>query len=193
MWTGNSDYRPDGPIGEEEKRLYPWARHLVAPVPLRPWWYRWGDGDWGWRHPSCYHKLVRNEADGRIHIYDELQVRNVGSFEQGAVSYTHLDVYKRQAEWCGVLKSISGGTVGEHWRVRLAKARPGEIIPISNEECEELERTPRLWCSRRRVQKFIEDQLETGVCAFANEVFRRQRLELETHSALRETFGVSSS
>jgi hypothetical protein len=49
------------------------------------------------------------------------------------------------------------------------------------------------WCSRRRVQKFIEDQLETGVCAFANEVFRRQRLELETHSALRETFGVSSS
>jgi hypothetical protein len=97
------------------------------------------------------------------------------------------------AEWCGVLKSISGGTVGEHWRVRLAKARPGEIIPISNEECEELERTPRLWCSRRRVQKFIEDQLETGVCAFANEVFRRQRLELETHSALRETFGVSSS
>jgi hypothetical protein len=85
MWTGNSDYRPDGPIGEEEKRLYPWARHLVAPVPLRPWWYRWGDGDWGWRHPSCYHKLVRNEADGRIHIYDELQVRNVGSFEQGAM------------------------------------------------------------------------------------------------------------
>ena len=78
-------YRPDGPIGEEEKRLYPWARHLVAPVPLRPWWYRWGDGDWGWRHPSCYHKLVRNEADGRIHIYDELQVRNVGSFEQGAM------------------------------------------------------------------------------------------------------------
>ena len=49
------------------------------------------------------------------------------------------------------------------------------------------------WCSRRRAWESIEGQLETGVRAFANEIFRRQRLELETHNAPRETFGVSSS
>lgn len=91
-------YRPDGPIGEEEKRLYPWARHLVDPVPLRPWWYRWGSGDWGYDHPAAYHKAVRNEADGRIHVYDELQVRNIGSFEQGAMlaRWWHADLLALQ-------------------------------------------------------------------------------------------------
>lgn len=80
-----SEYRPKGPIGDDEQKKYPWARHFVKPVPLKPWWFRWGSGDWGYDHPAAFHKFCRNEQDGRIHIYDELQVRNMDSFELGAV------------------------------------------------------------------------------------------------------------
>ena len=70
-------FRPTGPISEEEKQQYPWARHVVDPVPFRDWWYRWGSGDWGYYHPSAFHKFIRNENDKRIHVYDEMQVRQV--------------------------------------------------------------------------------------------------------------------
>ena len=80
-----TEYRANGPVSDEEKTKFPWARHIIKPVPLKPWWYRWGGGDIGYSHPSAYHKFVRNEADGRVHVYDELQVRQVGSFEQGAM------------------------------------------------------------------------------------------------------------
>lgn len=79
------DYRPKGPIGAEEERKYPWARHIVKPVKLEPYWFRWGSGDWGYDHPAAFHKGVRNSDDGRVHVYDELQVRNMDSFELGAV------------------------------------------------------------------------------------------------------------
>lgn len=77
-------YRPNGPVGENEQRDFPWARHIVAPQPIQPWWYRWGSGDWGYNHPGAFHKAVRNESDKRVHIYDELVVRQMGSFEVGA-------------------------------------------------------------------------------------------------------------
>jgi hypothetical protein len=80
-----TDYRPDGPKGEEEQTKFPWARHIIKSAPLKPWWYRWGSGDAGFQHPAAYHKAVRNEQDGRIHIYDEMQVRQIGSYEQGAL------------------------------------------------------------------------------------------------------------
>ena len=80
-----TEYRPNGPVGEQEKDKYPWAFHIVKSAPLKPWWYRWGSGDWGYDHPAAFHKACRNEADGRIHVYDELQVRRVGSFELGAL------------------------------------------------------------------------------------------------------------
>ncbi len=79
-----TEYRPDGPVGEEEKKHYPWARHRTAPVILQPWWHRWGSGDHGYDHPSAFHKACRNESDRRIHVYDELTMRQVGAFEQGA-------------------------------------------------------------------------------------------------------------
>jgi hypothetical protein len=79
-----SDYRPEGPRGEDEKRDYPWADHRPTnPPELKPWWYRWGGGDWGFEHPASFHKFCRNEQDGRIHVYDELVVRHVGSYELG--------------------------------------------------------------------------------------------------------------
>ena len=79
------DYRPHGPIGEQEATEFPWARHLVDPVELKPWWYRWGSGDWGYDHPAAWHKYCRNDHDGRIHIYDELMLRKTGSFEMGSI------------------------------------------------------------------------------------------------------------
>ena len=78
-----TEYRPDGPVGEEQVH-YPWAKHLIKPVSLQPWWHRWGSGDYGYDHPAAYHKFCRNESDHRVHVYDEMQMRQVGAFEQGA-------------------------------------------------------------------------------------------------------------
>lgn len=77
-------YRPNGPVGDEKEK-YPWANHIIPSAQLQPWWFRWGGGDWGYNHPSVFHKLCRNERDKRVHIYDELSLRQVGSFEVGAV------------------------------------------------------------------------------------------------------------
>lgn len=80
-----SEYRPNGPQGEEEKDKFPWAKHRVESAPLKPWWYRFGSGDQGYDHPAAFHKFCRNESDGRLHVYDELQVRRIGAFELGAI------------------------------------------------------------------------------------------------------------
>ena len=94
-----SEYRPTGPVGKQEEEKYPWARHITKPVDLKPWWFRWGSGDWGYDHPAAFHKACRNEADGRVHIYDEMQVRRVGSFELGALlaKWWHSDLLALKA------------------------------------------------------------------------------------------------
>jgi hypothetical protein len=55
----------------------------LNPVELRPYWYRWGGGDWGFQHISAFYKACKNQQDGRIHIYDEFSVSQVGSYELG--------------------------------------------------------------------------------------------------------------
>lgn len=80
-----NEYRPLGPIGDEEETETPWARHLIESTPLKPWWRRWGSGDWGYDHPALFHKYCWNEHDGRLHVYDELSLRKVGSFAMGAL------------------------------------------------------------------------------------------------------------
>lgn len=77
------EFRPHGPIGTEEQNLYPWARHVISPVELKPWWWRAGGGDWGYEHPATFHKICRSDKDGRLHVYDELSLRHCGSFEMG--------------------------------------------------------------------------------------------------------------
>jgi hypothetical protein len=79
-------YRPDGPITEEERNTMPWARHipLVEPV-LRPWWYRWSSLDVGYDHPATMHKFCRNSQDKRIHVYDERSLRHMDSYELGVL------------------------------------------------------------------------------------------------------------
>lgn len=84
-----SEFRPDGPVTLEEREKYPWAKHVIEPVELKPWWHRWGGGDWGYDHPAAFHKFCRSEVDGRIHCYDEMMLRQYGSFEVGV----------RLAEW----------------------------------------------------------------------------------------------
>lgn len=79
------DYRPDGPRGTVEADEFPQANHRIQSADLKPWWYRWGGGDWGFQHNAVFHKFCRNEADKRIHVYDELAVRQVGSFELGVM------------------------------------------------------------------------------------------------------------
>jgi hypothetical protein len=81
-----TEYRPDGPIGDDEKLATPWARHKIDPVPLKPWWFRWGSTDLGYQHPSTQHKFVRNDDDKRVHIYDELSVRQVAAYELGILT-----------------------------------------------------------------------------------------------------------
>ena len=80
-----SEFRPAGPLGDVETEKYPWARHVIDAAELKPWWYRWGGGDWGFSHLAVFHKACRNERDKRIHVYDELAVRQVGSFELGVM------------------------------------------------------------------------------------------------------------
>lgn len=94
-----TEYRPNGPVGAEESAQFPWARHITKPVALKPWWYRWSSGDWGYQHPAAFHKFCRNESDRRVHVYDELQVRNMGSFELGALlaQWWHKDLLALQA------------------------------------------------------------------------------------------------
>jgi hypothetical protein len=86
-WTSSSvfftEWRPKGPITFEEQKSYPWARHVIESADLKPWWYRFGGGDWGYNHPSVFHKCCRSEKDGKIHVYDELTLRQTGSFEIG--------------------------------------------------------------------------------------------------------------
>lgn len=77
------EFRPHGPIGDEEKTKYPHARHVIDDADLKPWWYRFGGGDWGYDHPAVFHKLCRSEKTGQVHVYDELVLRNIGSFEMG--------------------------------------------------------------------------------------------------------------
>lgn len=93
------EYRPNGPNGEEEADKFPWANHRVKSVRLRPWWYRFGSGDWGYGHPAAFHKFCRNEDDKRLHVYDELQVRQVGAFELGALlaKWWHPDLLGLQS------------------------------------------------------------------------------------------------
>jgi hypothetical protein len=76
------DYRPHGPIGSDEPE---WARHLTDSAKLEPWYTRWGSGDWGYDHPAAFHKFCINHSDHRVHVYDELCVRQVGSYELGAL------------------------------------------------------------------------------------------------------------
>lgn len=78
-----TEFRPQGPIGDREATETPWARHVIEPTVLRPYWYRGGGGDWGFQHKSVFHKFCKNEGDNRIHIYDELAVSQVGSYELG--------------------------------------------------------------------------------------------------------------
>jgi hypothetical protein len=94
-----SEYRPDGPIGKEENEKYPWARHIIKPVPLLPWYTRWGSGDIGFEHPSAFHKLCYNERDKRVHVYDEKQLRHVGYFEIGAIlaQWWHPELIAKKA------------------------------------------------------------------------------------------------
>ncbi len=79
------DYRPDGPRGSEEAEAYPQANHRIVSAELKPWWFRFGGADWGYMHNSVAHKFCRNESDKRVHVYDELAVRQVGSFELGVM------------------------------------------------------------------------------------------------------------
>jgi hypothetical protein len=101
------EYRPDGPIGSEEADKYPWANHIIQSAPLKPWWYRWGSCDTGFDHPSAFHKFCRNEQDKRVHVYDEMQLRNVGYFEQGALlaKWWHSELIAMQR--CGKPPSIT--------------------------------------------------------------------------------------
>lgn len=77
------EFRPKGPVTAEEIQKYPWAKHVIEEAELKSWWYRWGGCDVGFDHPAAFHKLCRSEKDGRIHIYDEMSVRGMGSFELG--------------------------------------------------------------------------------------------------------------
>lgn len=77
-------YRPNGPVGEQEQKDTPWARHVPVSNPtLKSWWFRWGSLDIGYDHPATSHKFCRNSDDKRVHVYDELSLRQMDSYELG--------------------------------------------------------------------------------------------------------------
>lgn len=78
-------WRNQFPFGSKPRENEPThANHVILPVPLEPWWFRWGGGDWGYSHEAAWYKLVNNEDDRRIHIYDEMVTQDVGAYEVGA-------------------------------------------------------------------------------------------------------------
>lgn len=87
VWESSGTYftewRPEGPASKEEKDKYPWAKHVIEKADLRPYYFRFSGGDWGYKHNAAFHKACRDDRDGRIHIYDELILRECGSFEMG--------------------------------------------------------------------------------------------------------------
>lgn len=72
------ELRPVHRDGEED-----WAFHVVDDVQLQPYWFRWGSGDWGYKHWAAFYKFVNNPEDGRVIVYDELARNGLGSFELG--------------------------------------------------------------------------------------------------------------
>jgi hypothetical protein len=79
-------WRPEGPRRNAEGALVEpeYAKHVIDPVPLEPYWHRTIGGDWGYRHKAAFYWLVQNEAERRLHVYDELVVRRAGPDEVGA-------------------------------------------------------------------------------------------------------------
>jgi hypothetical protein len=75
-------FRPNGPLSESEPAE---ARHIIAAVPLRPWWNRSIGIDWGFNHESAVYWLCSNEDDKRLHVYDELVINEIGPDELGAL------------------------------------------------------------------------------------------------------------
>lgn len=90
-WTAQAGlffttYRPLGPVGEQESTETPWARHVPLVNPkLKSYWFRWGSLDIGYDHPATSHKFCRNAEDKRIHVYDELSLRRMDSYELGVL------------------------------------------------------------------------------------------------------------
>jgi len=46
------------------------ASYVVPPPKLERWWPKWISGDWGWKHPMCWHWHTRRD-DGKIITYRE--------------------------------------------------------------------------------------------------------------------------
>lgn len=64
----------------------PEKKHVISEkeVMLMPWWPRFIGMDWGFGHETAVLWGCLNEADGRLHIYRELVVRETGTEEVGA-------------------------------------------------------------------------------------------------------------
>ena len=75
-------FRPNGPRSGEAEQ-FPWANHCVKDAILQPWWFRWASLDIGYEHLAVAHKYVRNAADQRIHVYDEMARRHMDPYELG--------------------------------------------------------------------------------------------------------------
>jgi hypothetical protein len=74
------EFRPNGPMAGDPL----WANHVITPdmVDLKPWYHRFGSGDWGYDHPSAFHWYAQ-EPNGTVHVTRELYVRQLGPVELG--------------------------------------------------------------------------------------------------------------
>jgi len=46
------------------------SKYEIQPPKLERWWPKWISGDWGWKHPMCWHWHTRQD-DGKILTYRE--------------------------------------------------------------------------------------------------------------------------
>lgn len=59
-------------------------RHVIEPPQLERWWPKWISGDWGYKHPSCFHWHAKND-DGEILTYREKWGPEIGEKNIGRI------------------------------------------------------------------------------------------------------------
>lgn len=59
------------------------SSYKVRPPKIETWWPKWISGDWGWKHPMCWHWHARRD-DGQIVTYREWWAQQFDEHEIGA-------------------------------------------------------------------------------------------------------------
>ena len=75
------EFRPHGPYASDREPDH--ANHVIPAHELPGWYHRWAACDWGHNHYSVIY-WAAYDNNGRIQVYDEMAVRQIGAEELGS-------------------------------------------------------------------------------------------------------------